>query len=333
MPIKRLATFVHVSDLHFGLPDEHGDAVTERHWRYSPWFDGLFGHEYLALRALETFFENLKRTERARLIVTGDLTRTAAPAEFAMFASYASDELVFSEARRAGLHEGDWRHRAIPGNHDHWPGSGEIFGGPNSAMADTFGKMTRVSAPMTLPDGTLVRFLRIDTDADVHPQGSQRLFARGSFLNELQLVDDVLRTRPLQSAEIRVLLMHHSVSHDNFRLGIDRTSRGRLGDLVAQHGVRMILSGHTHVSCVTEARFEVVGGELFVPVATCGSSTQRAYAPPKWGRAAARKAPNSLLVHRLWSPNSGRVVWEVKTYIQRAEGFIEAPRRRKLFQM
>src|ERR1700682_1665246 len=70
---KRLATFVHVSDIHIGRVEADGDAEFLEAWRLHPQLDGFLGHEYAALALLDRFVAELRRQEDIHLIVTGDL--------------------------------------------------------------------------------------------------------------------------------------------------------------------------------------------------------------------------------------------------------------------
>src|SRR3712207_5624414 len=119
----RLATFVHISDLHFGSIDPNSgqvvyDAYAPSMWGRCSWFDGLLGHHYLALVQLRKVFDQIRRAENAGLIVTGDLTSTGAPDQFDTAADYLISQLVPPRGNYVGLFVQRWRDLAIPGNHD-----------------------------------------------------------------------------------------------------------------------------------------------------------------------------------------------------------------------
>jgi len=68
----RLATFVHISDLHFG--DGHIDPSTgriiqvpeaSRLWATCSPFDGLLGHDSMTLARLQKFFDQIRQDENA----------------------------------------------------------------------------------------------------------------------------------------------------------------------------------------------------------------------------------------------------------------------------
>ena len=85
----RLATFLHVSDLHFGDIDcETLDAKTSDLWAKSEWFDGLLGHSSRSMRYLEACFRKLQQSEEAQLVVTGDLTTVGKIDQFKMAADF-----------------------------------------------------------------------------------------------------------------------------------------------------------------------------------------------------------------------------------------------------
>src|SRR5438034_515337 len=100
MSDERVATFVHISDLHFGnlvrdpvTGELVPDAPTRNLWAIHPLFDGLLGHHYRALVHLEAFVRSLREKERAHLIVTGDVTATGEAREFAMANDFLSGYL------------------------------------------------------------------------------------------------------------------------------------------------------------------------------------------------------------------------------------------------
>ena len=68
MSEETIATFVHVSDLHFGSINEStGDVFAPNFWAKVPWFDGVMGHDLLSLSHLHAFFAKMRREQRASL--------------------------------------------------------------------------------------------------------------------------------------------------------------------------------------------------------------------------------------------------------------------------
>src|SRR2546426_567955 len=108
-----LATFVHVSDLHFGDVDPPTfDAVAPNLWAKCHWFDGLLGHSGRALGSLDAFFnnlrENLREAEPVRLLVTGDVTTVGKEKQFEMADRYLSAYVAPPEGNYWGLAAADW---------------------------------------------------------------------------------------------------------------------------------------------------------------------------------------------------------------------------------
>ena len=149
-----LATFVHVSDLHFGDVDPKTfDAAAPNLWAKCHWFDGLLGHSARALMALDAFFHNLRDAEDAQLIVTGDLTTVGHQKHFGMAERYLGAYLAPPDGNYWGLGATDWKERAVSGNHDHWPGRATVWGAAGPGFRATFPGHPFVGAPIRLSTG------------------------------------------------------------------------------------------------------------------------------------------------------------------------------------
>lgn len=334
----RLATFVHVSDLHFGHldPKSPGNANAPGLWAKHSGFDGLLGHSYNSLRKLELFFDQMRRTENARLIVTGDLTTVGHPSQFSMASNFLGSVLVFSAGRRIGLRSPDWKDRSVPGNHDHWPGSAQIWGSPTAGLAGTFPSMPYVNdPPLTLSSGYTLRFMGINTDADVSPYGTDRFLARGSFASHLTALSALLSGLPIPSSdEIRVLCLHHSQALRGVALEMDARSRDALHDFIVDEDIAVLLCGHVHTPPLVKsftATHSGVGTSASVLEARCGTTSQMSTLPYTWktvlGHRPKRvnRMPNSLLVHRL-ELTGGEVQWHTELYHETPHGFsVPAP--------
>ncbi|MES2758269.1 MAG: hypothetical protein V4693_12920 [Pseudomonadota bacterium] len=106
---KRLAAFLHVSDMHIGrLNPLNGDA--EMSWpavkAYSnmPWLDGLIGHHGKALEELVHLLAELQESNPdLRLIVSGDLSRFGGMQELTLARHFLEDE-VASQCRVIAPH-------------------------------------------------------------------------------------------------------------------------------------------------------------------------------------------------------------------------------------
>jgi hypothetical protein len=166
-----LKTFLHLSDLHIG--DRVGgpqaglyDAQVEWYINVHDIMHGLLGHHHLALEQIENFLYEDLETEAPQLIVSGDLTRNGAKQQLERAETFLGNRLQLPYGT-AGLEQANWRELAIPGNHDQWPGRNRPLGRPKIDIKKEFGAPAIV--PVLLPGNRTAEFLRIDTDADVHP--------------------------------------------------------------------------------------------------------------------------------------------------------------------
>lgn len=322
----RLATFVHISDLHFGDVDGDGapthSAAARAILSKFRVFDGLFGHSRTAIYRLVEFWERiLKDEENVQLVVTGDLTAYGSEDQFRSALTYVENEVTPPYGNNIGLHAWDWRERSIPGNHDQWPGYPIIFGrGYN--VANHFPGPPFVQ-PKRLPNGLTLRILAIDTDADVWPFGRNRLYPRGRFTSQLIALNKLIE--PPKQDEFTVLLLHHSPSHVGKTLGIVPGSLGDLSAFLIEQHVAVMLCGHVHVPRVSTYRAQDQGRVLDVLEACCGTTTQLDRLPLGWrdfsGRRPDRRlTANTLLVHRLDEQNN-EVLWSIQAYSRDVPGF------------
>jgi hypothetical protein len=325
----RLATFVHISDLHFGHIDPVSlNAQAPGLWAKHSGFDGLLGHSYNSLRRLEKFFDQMRKTENARLIVTGDLTTVGHPDQFTMAAGFLGGILRFPKGNPIGLRAPDWRDRSVPGNHDHWPGHALIWGHPTPGLVATFPVMPYVNnPPLSLPSGHELRFMGIDTDADVSPKGTDRFLARGAFTSQLNSL--AVKLSIPTANEIRVLCLHHSQELNSFALKMDALSRDALNDFIVDHDIAVLLCGHVHtppiVKSFTATHLSLRTSADFLE-ARCGTTTQTSTLPYTWrtilGNRPKRvnRMPNSLLVHRLFMEGT-EIYWGTEVYVERPQDF------------
>ncbi|HEX8139942.1 MAG TPA: metallophosphoesterase [Pyrinomonadaceae bacterium] len=330
----RLATFVHISDLHFGHLDPVSlNAQAPGLWAKHSGFDGLLGHSYNSLRKLADCFLQMRKDEDARLIVTGDLTTVGHPDQFDMAKMFLGGKLVFPKGSPIGLMATDWSERGVAGNHDHWPGHAGIWGGPTGGLISTFPTMPYVNdPPLQLGKSHVLRFMGIDTDADVNPKGTDRFLARGSFTSDLTKLENELNLLPLPAEnEIRVLCLHHSqeLNSINPALQMDAVSRDALHDFIIDRDIAVLLCGHVHTPPVVKFfnithRTQQMSGSFLE--ARCATTTQTSTLPYSWrtilGNRPRRikRMPNSLLVHRL-SLEDGKIYWETDLYSEMPKGF------------
>lgn len=320
-PVVVLRRFLHVSDLHIDQ-----DSPFERRFpnrliqQFVRKVPGLYGHDPDALKFLVQLRDELQSQGDCPLEVlfTGDLTRLGSIEDFAAGDAFFDR----TSGRRWSLCLSGWRHRAVAGNHDYWPGQlPHLIGFPTQGLKRCFpfvfwvGRAERVSNDLSL------RFLGLDSDADLQANGGLgRLLARGHFTEALKDLDTFLRSCPQN--EIRVLLLHHSPRRERkFTLGISETSRKALGTFLARHNIRAILTGHVH-------RFYV--GESVFPNCSelrCGTTAQMVRPTADWrGRFPGLPQPDprvweyqTALVHEILQSNS-ELTWRAQVYIRRDEG-------------
>lgn len=311
VPSNRLLTLLHISDTHVAEPDPAtGDGriepwVRDRRRRGRPWY-GFLGHSGSALAALGTLARRLRDDEGALIVHSGDLTAWGAPAQFAAARDLLPDAL--GDPRALDL--------AIPGNHDHWPGDGSVFGRPSASLRAHFPALPWLRR-LPLGPSRFLTLAAIDSDADVFPWGYARAWGRGRFQTQLAALDPLL-PRPAPG-ELRALLMHHSPWRLEHRLGVTRGSRAALDAFLLRHSFRVVLCGHVHVARAELRRFP--HGDVLE--ARCGTTLQRDYLPAAWAadRPFTGLPQNTLLVHRVFGESSGALSWRSELYRHGLRGF------------
>ena len=325
---RPLATLLHISDLHIGSIDPTtGDAAISPAVQLGldnfPLFDGLLGHRARALRDLAGFVEGLRASdEQFQILVTGDLSRNGDAHELALARRYFESEIDLSppNGRYVGLYTGG-NTLTIPGNHDHWAGKSLPIGATPSNYFHYF--IRSLPAIRSIPLGSkghVLTLIDIDSDADVPPNSIQRAFARGSFRSQLLTLDKGLA--PQGELEVRVLVVHHAPTWTSFGLAMTASTKRELDRFLLQHGIRVILCGHTHEASMRRH----YAGSRECWECGAGSATQFDTVPLKWQRRLRRQAkailnPNSLMLHRIFDVD-GRLEWLATTYIRtRTRGF------------
>ncbi|HTV20305.1 MAG TPA: metallophosphoesterase [Polyangiaceae bacterium] len=277
---------LHVSDLHFGEPfgtrgEPLLDATVRDWWVSFPAFDGFLGHTYAALADLEELHAVL---DRPAVVSTGDLTRVGSAGE----ARQADD--YFSGSSFAGSNIGlrlgpRWVERAIPGNHDHWPGvqpnhPRDMFcmrgapaqGGPLSLLQQSGGYPRTATFP--LDDGSDLVLCALNTDEDVGHSSLSRVFARGHFVRQCHRAALLLGQRPQsERREVRGLLIHHSPLVRGYPLAIGPASMLALGALLDDANVQFVLTGHAHRWQVERHNASIWPRDILE--LRCGSTTSR----------------------------------------------------------
>lgn len=329
---RTLATLVQVSDVHFGHFENRGpslDAEVKWGWRLLEVYDGFLGHHEIALIHLEAFFWNLG--EDVRLIVTGDLTTVGHRDQFEMADQYFGATLQGKRRRRKlGLQVDRWKTTAIPGNHDHWPGNRRILGGPTPSLDHHFPwrpNRADVQSTQRIQGGWSIRFVRLDTNADVNPTGADRFWARGDFVTAIDRAEadlDALGER--DPFEIRVLLLHHSPRVAGYASAITDRSKRRLDEFLCRQSIAVYLCGHTHLPGIRTR--SVTDGRQTIDVleVCCGSTTQKDLLEEAWLRPGEPKRPhfrpNSLIVHRVVE-EEGALFWRAVVCDRTVSGFVE----------
>lgn len=324
-----IATFLHISDLHFGDAGPWTQSLSKLSF-VGRWAKGLYGHDFKPLEALPDLRDETTAStdlDLPRLIFTGDLTRVGAPIEFRLGDQYLSDTADIGGAFPLGMNESNWNRIAVSGNHDYWPGA-SIFPvyPPSNPVASQKRDATFSTCPFVeqvrIPDSPYtIRFIGIDTDADTNRllQG----LARGHFLSQLEQLDrDPNRLPPYRSddenREIRVLLLHHA--QEAIKLWsplfkIHPSSTHELRAFIARHKISVVLSGHIHTPKVKRRSHN---GWKHLD-ARCGTTAQK----PVGAKNDASKSKldnkrdlslkHTALVHRLLEEDD-RLIWKTTTY-------------------
>ena len=171
-----------------------------------------------------------------------------------------------------------------------------------------------------------IRVLGVDSDSMVSPFGADRLFARGRCTDQFDQLDQKLNAAPGDAGnEVRVLLLHHSPSHEPWIGRLSSASRARFVRFVRDHDIRVVLTGHTHEPLVNTL------DDMGLPdvlEACCGTTTQRTVLPPgvhapfRQGHLA---TTNTLVWHELLE-DGRNLTWRSRVYPRHpVHGFGWAP--------
>lgn len=312
---------MHISDLHVGTVDPLSLNAANAWWMRFPILDGYLGHSERALFALDRRFAALKK-ESAELIITGDLTTCGKDVEFQLFDTYVGAQPSARSLNYMGLRNPGWEKMAIPGNHDHWPGTIAILGSPRGMVYRIFNDLPRVSPLISIGNGYQVRFIWINSDVDVGHRSMHRGLARGGCFSHLEYLETQMPA--LDEKEIRVLCMHHSPSYRGsgplWSLEIDQKSRNRVSEFIIDHRISVVLCGHLHSPPYVHPELAISGARRasFLE-ARCGSTSQ--IKPSDLLSSVKRKLrsrgllprerTNTLLVHRVIE-DQGSVNWETE---------------------
>ena len=329
MSSTALATILHISDLHLGHiiggPGvSPNDARVRGFIKLYRRFDGLLGHHFDALRALEDFHRRL-RPHHPLLIVTGDLTRNGHDLQYDLAKDFLGGRLPPPHGNQTGLNHTRWSECTITGNHDHWPGSDRILGAPRNNFVQLYASpVFRTSTK--LPSGRYLQFACISTDSKVNPHSPTRFLARGNFDDQLLTIQKHLKD---DVRAIRILLMHHSPSYVNGGLRESEVVHGSdamLRGILHEKKIRVILSGHIHKPAVTVHQVTTSQGGYPVLEARCGTTCVRDTYPKTWSKKfrGRRLEANSLMVHKVTDEN-GRLYWNTQIFEKPIGGMYPDP--------
>lgn len=327
---------MHISDLHMGRHDADGDSLIPaqppRWWAVFPYFSGFLGHSSDALEHLTTFTNALTSNmgaheeERFRVFVTGDVSATGHEEEYDNARDFLNSTISLPSQKVVGLCRPRLMAHAIPGNHDHWPGSHFFLGGPTIGFFMNFTTCPFRWDPIDLGMGVSIVVVGIDSDDEVKPISRNRILARGRF--RAQLTQAEAKLGAPDPNEIRVLMLHHSPAYVSAKflrpLEIERRSRGQLDLLVDQREIALLLTGHAHVPVGRRGIGKNGRGNWEVLEGRCGTTTQRDRLPLSW--AGVKNAPpfdlNTLLVHRVYRTHDGtKLYWSITQFVRDDLGF------------
>ena len=245
---------------------------------------------------------------------------------------------------RVGLGDSGWHDRAVPGNHDRWKGDlgfGTVWAFPHMILSPTaafrslFSHLPSDGVPLFSAAGLPpVRFIRVDTDADIHPLTPDRALARGAFESHLQKLNGELPAKA--PGEVRVLLAHHCREYRGVRVEINEGSRAALDKFMVRHEVDVLLSGHTHDARVGLVTVSSPSGTREILYGRCGTSTQISPRDTLFRRRTGfapldgftKHVERSVLLHEL-STDGGVTTWTTRGYVfekKDRNGFFESPR-------
>jgi hypothetical protein len=330
----RLATFLHISDLHFGKIDpatgdaEYSALATQTYSNFNSRFDGLLGHHGRALKELHAFAARLKKDEPdLRLIVSGDLSRCGDNHELRLARDYIEARIDITPPLNnlIGLRLGE-RARVIPGNHDQWGGTQSPFGSSPSTYGTQFPSVLPSVQRIPLANGKSIAFIEVDSDADVQPLSWKRVFALGAFESQLKKLNWLPAKSP---DEVRVLLIHHSWDQAP-DLRMANGSKWTLGHFLHTHQISAMLCGHSHIPLLKTFQARAGLHLRDVHELRSGSTTQLDVVPQHW-KTWRNKLPakpnwhaNTLLVHRVYQRGAA-MEWKTETYARGKFGFKPLP--------
>lgn len=324
-----LHSFIHISDLHIGATTKWKRSIVSS-LPSLPFLSKLaVGHDVDALTQLSRFYDTYTSgsdRNATQLVLTGDLTSygTSRQSQTASAFLSAATSLGESDLVPMGLGEKEWNKTSVTGNHDYVIPPVKHCHPYFSSFPSTW--VSRINPLDSAP--FQIRFICIDTDADVSRRSLDYVMARGDFESQLDELDRLIPTYNVEDREIRILIMHHAYdmrrcgSYWDGTLEIVGRSKRRLQKFLSQHRIPVVLSGHLHVPnvsiCTANAGWEFLEGR-------CGTTTQTrdpgdSIDLTREERDAIFNTQNSLLVHKIEEQSdhneaSGKsLLWSTKTF-------------------
>jgi len=305
---------------------------------------GLRGHDPQLCRLLVTRIRSIAKhyrvpTSDLRWIISGDLTRVGAPAEFAVAKDFietvpALDPL--GRPLRPTLGIPRRRYVEVPGNHDHFDGWDEqsiwrsgTKNPPPAWNPQIFGaNVTRtvwdnLPQPWTSAYGSIqLELFGVDSNSGLAGQTANRRAAGEIAPAEFAQLEDALRTSNRRPASrgvtvVRAIICHHAFTKKP-QSGILKASPltagsvQQLREIAAKYRVPAILTGHTHA--VNFQREDV-------PVARCGEKTVTLCPVyeircPTTLQGIADALVHGFWVHHLFRPSpKAELIWRPRLYL------------------
>lgn len=319
---------VHLSDLHIAappIPSQQADravetmtALTEPEstWerRKPTWWPTFRGHDVNACWGLANWWGKFRRAHRdARIVVTGDVTRTGGHLEFGSAHTYLRGQwrVPGRAGGLVGLDAGASTLWSVPGNHDLW--GGRILGLPKIAQAragvagNHFWALPWISQ-VVLPEQSdlALQLIGLDSQCDLSRLSLVQAIARGAVSREhLEEASEAIKHHtalmrwPAIKGFLRIVLIHHPPS-SIARVG----GRQMLLDWLAEQQVHMVLCGHTHLHSAPDPAATAIHPERARPlIFTAGTTTQRGTDSRLPGR-----EPNHFFVYRFQHSGSSLLV-------------------------
>ena len=257
-------TLAHLSDFH--LSSQHRvkvrDLLNKRIFGYLKW--RLHRGSEHSPGVLEALIGDLHRTKPDHIVVTGDLTHLALPAEFL----YARNILHFLGSPS--------KITVIPGNHDayvrsDWNSTLGLLADFMASDRSFLSGELRTDTPEIFPSLRIREFVALVGVSTARPCGL--LFAVGSVGEaQLQQLETIL-SETGQQRLFRIVLLHHPPLPGMVSWRKRLTDSEALRLILVRQGVELVLHGHSHRG--SQGHFETIAGEARIMGVTSASAPGR----------------------------------------------------------